>query len=289
MGARPVAAIVLGCALAAPAAWSQSDDVSFLVMGKTANHRQAADGTLSLLNYHFFAEIFVRPGGRVEDATLSFPGGESQAFEDLGFVQEVHGGRYDREDALDAAYPNGDYVFRFDASSGRVDGRVLTIRGTGEGASRIPPPVRIALHQRGRSVSPAEVDPGADLRVTWSDFAAGRADANGILDDLLFVVMGDCLGEKTEHSGRPFEETPYLSYDAEDYVIPAARLTPGEPHQLYAEHAIVDTSREDGIVGLVTYAATTFLDFRTTGSAPTARCPAEMPKMDGGQTDRRPR
>ena len=54
----------------------------------------------------------------------------------------------------------------------------------------------------------------------------------------------------------------------------------------FVEHAKVDTSTVDGIVGLVTYAATTFLDFRTIGVASTSPCPTSMPKMDQGQTDR---
>lgn len=278
-----VGAVLLACSATSGA---QRDDVSFLVMGKTANHRQAADGSLSLLNFHFFAEIFVKEGGRVSDAALEFPGGKVMPFEDLGFVQEVHGGRYQVESELDESYPNGDYIFRFDTSSGREDGRVQSIRGTGEGKSRIPAAVRITLEQGGEEVSPGAVDPSLDLTVRWSPFAEGGADENGILDDLMFVVMGDCRGQKTEHSGRPFEGTPYLTFDARDYVIPAAKLAPGEPHQLYVEHARVDTSREDELVGLVTYAATSFLDFHTRGDAAGEPCPSMMPKMDGGQTDR---
>ncbi len=52
------------------------------------------------------------------------------------------------------------------------------------------------------------------------------------------------------------------------------------------KHAKVDTSKEGGIVGLVTYAATTFLDFETTGNASGPECPSALPKIDGGQTDR---
>lgn len=40
-----------------------------------------------------------------------------------------------------------------------------------------------------------------------------------------------------------------------------------EDASVTVEHAKVDTSTEDAMVGLVTYAATTFLEFRTTGVA----------------------
>ncbi len=283
-----VAVLALGIGLEA----APEDHVTFIVMGKTANTRQAPDGALTLLNYHFFAEIFVKDGGSVTGASLAFPDGKTQPFEDLGFVQEVHGGRYGDEPELDRAYPNGSYTFRFSTPSGPigpivdVDGRVLRVRGTGEGASRIPKPVRITLHQGGREISATAVDPERDLTVTWSPFDGAGADANGILDDLMFVVLGDCRGEKTVHSGRPFEGTGYLSYSATEYVIPKNKLAAGEPHQLFIEQAKVDTSKEDGIVGLVTYAATTFLDFETTGNASGPECPSTMPKIDGGQTDR---
>ncbi len=274
-----------GLLLAAPAA-AQQQDVTFLVMGKTTNHRQSASGELAQLNYHFFAEVFVKEGGKVTDAFLTFPGGKKQAFEDLGFVQEVHGGRYDNEEELDRLYPNGDYVFSFKTPSGNVDHRVMSVTGTGEGKSRIPNPVTITLNQDGKRVSPGAVDPAKDLTVTWSEFKGAGSDPNGILDDLLFVVMGNCHGDRTVHSGRPFEGTDFLSYTATSYTIPAEKLAPGEPHQLTVEQAIVDTSEEDSIAGLVTYAATTFLDFQTTGEASAEACPLEMPRIDAGQTDR---
>jgi hypothetical protein len=103
---------------------------------------------------------------------------------------------------------------------------------------------------------------------------------------LLFVVVGNCHGEKIVHSGRPFEGTAYLTYKTTRYVVSSEKLSVGEPHQLFLEHARVDTSEEDGVVGLVTYASTTFLDFQATGAASGKPCPPSMPKMDQGQTDR---
>jgi hypothetical protein len=267
-------------------AFGQPEHVSFLVMGKTTNHRQLPR-EMKLLNYHFFAEIFVRERGRVTNASLSFPNGDVRKFDDLGYVLELHGGRYGDEETLDRNYPKGDYTFRYDTPSGAVDGRVLKVRATGQGRSRIPAPPRITLLQGGREVQPDSVDPDRDLIVTWSDFRDAGSDENGILDDLVFVVLGNCHGEKTVHSGRPFEGTPFLTYETKEYVIPAEKLTRGEPHQMFVEHAVVDTSREDDVVGLVTYASTTFLDFRTTGEPAGARCPADMPKIDQGQTDRK--
>ncbi len=268
--------------LAASLASGPRDHVSFLVLGKTTNHRQSGGGELGLLNYHFFAEIFVREGGSVSDAFLVFPGGDASSFEDRGYVLDLHGGRFDAEEALDRAYPAGGYAVRFRTPDGPVEGRVLRMRG-----SRIPAPARITFSQDGKSVSPESVDPAKDLIVKWSEFESGEPDPNGILDDLVFVVVGNCRAERVVHSGRPFEGTHFLTYVAKSYTIPGGKLAPGEPHQMFVEHAAVDTGEEEGIVGLVTYASTTFLDFHTLGSPAGPSCPEVMPPFDGGQTDRR--
>jgi hypothetical protein len=268
-------------ALLASAA-SPREHVSFVVLGKTTNHRQAKGADLALLNYHFFAEIFLRENGRVSEASIQFPDGSRQAFEDRGSLLELHGGRFEVGAELDRSYPAGEYRLDFRTPGGDVEGRVFPVRG-----SRIPAPPRITLLQDGMSVR--SVDPAKDLVVTWSEFASAHPDPNGILDPLVFVVIGNCRGERVVHSGRPFEGTPFLTYRAREHRVPAGTLSPGEPHQMFVEHAAVDTSEEDEVLGLVTYASTTFLDFETRGAPAGPPCPEEMVPFDGGQTDRRRR
>jgi hypothetical protein len=249
-----------------------ADSVSFLVMGKTTNHRQPAAGGLKLLNYHFFSEIFVRKPGVVTDAVLVFPGGTTQPFEDKGEALDLHGGRYDREEALDSAYPAGEYRLRFRTPAGGVE-RSLRLQ-----ESRIPKPPFITLLQDGERTS--RVDPARELIVRWSEIEEVHPE------DLVFVVVANCRAERIVHSGRPFEGTPFLTYASKEHRIPAGTLAPGEPHQMFVEVAAVEKSDVDGIPGLVTYAATTFLDFETSGSAWGKPCPEIMPAFDGGQTDR---
>ncbi len=226
----------------------------------------------------------MREKGRVSDASLLFPFGAAQPFEDGSTVLELHGGRFEDENELDRAYPPGEYSLRFLTPDGPIEGRRLRLRG-----SRIPKAPRITLVQDGKTVSLESIDPTKDLNVHWSTLESAGPDPNGILDDLIFVVIGNCRAERVVHSGRPFEGTPFLTYRSKEYTIPAGTLAPGEPHQMFVEHAAVDTSREEGIVGLVTYASTTFLDFETAGVPAGRPCPEEMPAFDGGQTDRRRR
>jgi hypothetical protein len=145
-------------------------DITFVVAGKTSNHRQAADGGIQVLNYHFFAEIFLQEGGQVSDATLLAPlGKETPApLSDGGYALEHHGGRYATETELEAAYPDGDYVFEYSSpSTGRVS-QSIRLNNPSSGASGLPTAPRIILTQDGRPVAPGAIDPDLDLRVSWS-------------------------------------------------------------------------------------------------------------------------
>mgnify|MGYP001556271058 FL=1 len=280
---------ILAILLGAPAtALSSQTDITFVVAGKTSNHRQQVDGSVGVLNYHFFAEIFLQEGGRVEKASLLGPvSGTSPApLLDSGYALEHHGGRYRTEQALEAAYPDGDYLFEYSSpSTGRVRQSVSLANPRSEG-SGLPAAPRIFLSQAGEPVHPHEIDPGLDLRVTWSEFSEGGADPAGIMDDLLFVIMADCEGVRRAHSGRPFENTPYLTYADAHYDIAAGLLIPASAYQLSVEHAVLDTSKEHGVIGFSTFATTTFLDLKTTGDAvPGKSCNTLRKPFDAGQTD----
>jgi hypothetical protein len=150
--------------------------------------------------------------------------------------------------------------------------------------SGLPAAPRIFLSQQGKTVLPGSIDPKRDLLVTWSDFSSGSADPLGIMDDLLFVIMGDCDGVRRAHSGRPYENTPYLTYADQSFVIKAEQLLPENVYQLSVEHAVLDTSKEHDVVAFATFATTTFLDIRTTGQAqPGKACHAIRKKFDAGQ------
>lgn len=265
------------------------NDITFIVAGKTSNHRQHEDGSLQVLNFHFFAEIFLRPGGVVEPASLVTPLSQDKKvkFKDGGYALELHGGRYPTEHELEAAYPDGQYVFHYTSpGTGRAH-QVVNLGNPNAVNSGLPVAPQIKLSQRGVPVAAANVDPEQDLRVNWSDFSAGGADPQGIMDDLLFVIMGDCDGERRAHSGRPYENTPYLTYADKEYTIEAEKLRPDNVYQLSVEHAILDTSQEHGVTAFATFATSTFLDIHTTGTAPPGQaCRSVRKAFDAGQTDR---
>lgn len=265
-----------------------SSDTQFLVVGKTANYRQNAEtSNQEMINYHFFAEIFVKEGGAVNSGTLNHAAIDIMNFHDHPSVLETHGGRYDNEADLDALYPDGDYHFTYTETGGNVLEIPVNLSKKSDGKTRIPASPVITLMQGGGVVDAANIDPDMDLNISWTPFTEGGADENGFVDDLVFAVVGNCLGEKISHSGVPFGGGAHLTYADTDVTISADLLFPGEVFQVSVEHAVMDTNYVGNVPTIATYASTSFLDFHTSGDDQRGlQCPPQPMQMDKGQTDR---
>lgn len=268
-------------------------DLDFFVLVKSHNHRQHADGRRELLNYHLFAEIFLKPGGSLTAATLARAGGQEapRAFQPHGGdvlgdnAWYMEGGWYDSEAAVDTAFPNGEYQFTIELGGGVLGQGVVNLSGPG-GTTEIPDPAEITLVQEGAAVNPLRLDPDQDVVVTWGGYGAGRADPNGIVDDLVFVTAADCRGRRIVKSGLCFEQK-FLTYRDSSYTIPAGTFEPGRPHSMFVElphtaHSIV----AGGVPGFACFATATYLDLHTLGQAVGRPCPEAMPALDTGETDR---
>jgi hypothetical protein len=276
-----------GAALVLSSGCRSQDDISFFVLVKSSNYAQSASGQLTLLNHHFFSEIFPQEGGRVERAALRPADGshESMAYEDRAANYYVEGGHFETLAELDAAYPNGDFLFDVQAPSVSFTQEPLRLAGPG-GETLLPEPITITLLQAGESISPVEIDPTEPLTVRWSEYSVGAADPRGIVDDMIFVVFADCNGERVFHTGLPFEGE-YLTFFADEATVPAHTLLPGRPYSMFVEFPhVVDSRVIDGVPGFTSYATATYLDLRTTGEAADSECPEVAPPMDTGQTDR---
>ncbi|MEM9209504.1 MAG: hypothetical protein AAGA61_09670 [Pseudomonadota bacterium] len=282
-----VAAVASLLCLPSASVAGPENHADYVVLGKSINHRQSHTGELELLNTVFFAEVFETDSGTVSNAVLRGPG---EAAEGIPFsgdgIHFLAGTRQYTIEALTANFPDTTYRFDFDTPEGDVRGFPATfVRDAGE--MRNPGPIAIALFQNGAPADPQAIDPDLDLTVRWSPFAKGAADPNGIIDDMIYVIFGDCLGNEIGHSGHAISDPDALTYAATEYVISADLLAPGRPFQLEVEHSNMDTAIERNIEIIVTYAATSFLDLRTTGvTTAEPACPAVPYAMDGGQTDR---
>lgn len=280
------AALLLFAALFCPPTHAQNHDVHFVLLGKTRNYRQDSDGAVRFLNTVFFGEIFLRAGGTVSNASVTGPGDAARG---LSFGDEhvpfLAGNRHTSIDGLETEYPDGTYYFNFDTPHGKVRDLPVTF-SRHEAESRYPKPIEISLYQEGKPVAPNAIHANRDLRVTWSDFDNGAADPNGIIDDMIYVILGNCFGRKIVHSGPAFESRS-LTYDAREFTISKESLHAGQPYQLEVEFSEMDTQRAMGLISIATYAASTFLDLRTTGTnVDNYACPTLPFAMDGGQTDR---
>lgn len=283
---KTVAVVSLFGALLIPTAVAQDEDVQFVLLGKTRNYRQSSDGSVKFLNTVFFGEIFLNEDGVVTNASVTGPGDAARglSFGDQA-VPFLAGNRHTSTDALEEDYPEGTYYFDFDTPHGNIRELPVTFSKP-YGESRYPDPIKITLHQNGQVATPSAINPNEDVRVTWSEFEGGAADPNGIIDDMIYVIVGNCFGKKIVHSGPAFE-VPSLTYVANEFTIPKESLHAGQPYQLEVEFSEMDTDRPMGQISIVTYAASTFLDLRTTGkSVDNVACPVLPFAMDGGQTDR---
>lgn len=272
MARTSVAVLLL---LLLPLSYAQQNDVTFFVIGKHGNYGQDATGQRSSIDYSFFSEIFLSSNGDAQDATLTFPTGELVEFRDM---RQVEGGsrdniflitgkdRFSSFAELQERYPDGEYRVSFGTPSGDVSDGLLIF------AERpLPDPPEIRLQQE--SATECRIlAPGKDVLVTWGDFARGRADENGILDDLIFVILTDAEGERVAHSGRPFQGESYLTYADSKFTIDGSVLEPNQVYVLSVEHAILDdTTRFDGVPAFTTRAVTTKLELQT-GSREMIHC-----------------
>lgn len=246
---------------------AQQSDVTFFVIGKHGNYLQSPSGQRESEDFSFFSEIFLTSGGDASDATLRFPTDEIHAYRDM---READGGDQDNiflisgEDRLETyadllqRYPDGDYRFSFTTPSGSVSNGVLNFENR-----PLPNPPHVTL-QQGGVMNCAIPAPGVNAVVRWSEFEEGRADPNEILDDLIFVILTDADGNRVAHSGRPFENRPYLTYASENFVIDGDFLRPDQTYTLSVEHALLDdTTRLDSVPAFTTRAVTTKVTLRT--------------------------
>ena len=273
---------------ASSTAAAQDQHADYVVLGKSINHRQSADGDLTLLNTVFFAEIFLTEDGEVSNGHLLGPGDAKDGLRfPEGKIQFLAGTRQYSIEALTEHFPDATYSFNFDTPDGNVRNLPATfVRDRGE--TRNPGPIEVFLSQNGTHVDPTAVNPDLDLVVRWSPFAKGSTDPRGIIDDMIYVIVGDCMGTEIVHSGHALSNAHALTYAAREFILPAESLHAGQSFQLETEHSNMDTGIWNNIEIIVTYAATTFLDFRTIGNNTENRaCPTVPYAMDGGQTDRK--
>ena len=268
-----------------------SDHVDYVVMGKSINHRQSVSAKLNLLNTVFFAEIFPiklnSSSPTITDAYLIGPGdakvGMEFSNEKVPFLAGIRGWSIPE---LTKRYPDDTYYFNFNTPGGIIRNLPATFAQQ-ENIDNNPGPIKITLFQDNKITQPDFINPNYDIKVTWSPFEKGERDPNNIIDDMIYVILGNCHGEEIEHSGHAISNKDALTFDKREFIISSDKLESGKIYQLEVEHSNMETDSYRNIEIIVTYAATTFLDFKTKGdNSELLGCPVNPYAMDGGQTDR---
>ncbi len=251
---------------------AQDADTTFFVVGKAVRFYQDPDKQFKLWRYHVFAEVFLTSNGELSNLSVTLPGQDgtkiiphlkptkSKLVNDVYKFADIH---FMSEEVMNRTVANGVFTINYDTPSGNVHDRTVTLEGPG-----VPPSPVVSLFQDDKEVSPDIIDPDKDLLVSWSEWPAGAADPNNILDDLIFVAAHHCNRDYAIHSGRPFEGTEFLTYEARDFRIKSEALDPGRKYTMFVEFAdLVDTNRVGSIEGLATFTNQTYIDFHTTGKS----------------------
>ena len=174
-------------------AFAQQQHADYVVAGKSINTRQSQDGELTVLNTVFFAEIFATQGGVVSNGYLQGPGDASDGlYFPSGDIQFLAGERQFSIAALTEHFPDTTYFFNFDTPDGKVRNLPATFRRDA-GEMRNPGPIGLTLLQDGTRADPRHIDPDMDLTVVWTPFDKGAPDPRGIAEDMIYVMMGDCI------------------------------------------------------------------------------------------------
>lgn len=255
---------------------SVSDHVTFYGAGKVARYQQHMDSSLEYLGPLFFAEIFIAAGGEVTDASVKFPAPVSERralkyryseSDEIGDVMYLSGNA-ESDEELERNFPSAAFEFTFSTPGGDVVDSIVSFEG-----GAFPTQPVIIFEQGGARIPFEQVDSSQDLVITWPPFTEGRADVNGVLDDLIFVAIDSCTVEDIVHSGRPFEKDDHLTFRATDYVVAAGTLEPGQTYSMYVEHALLPNTQKDyGMPAFATFAASTYMDFKTIGETDPAYC-----------------
>jgi len=258
-------------------AGAQEADVLFVVLGKMSLYTQDVEGSITLRDHHFVAEIMPKAGGTILAGTLSSRDDPTDryVFASEGEAFLAHGGRFDVPAKLHTAHPDGEYVFSYETASGRMDAQVLELSKRAS-IGDVLDAATITLTQSGRPVRADAIDPSVDLEVRWTVAREMTRNPESVVDDLTFVLAFDCFGNRIAHSGRPFQEGSFLTYRDDRFLIEADALSSGLRYSLIVEQATADAAIHEGVPGIATYATLTFLDLETIGEAKES-CPVESP------------
>ena len=248
----------------ANAAGSEDDasgDVRFVYVAKWVNHLQRPNGTHSLLDYGYGAQIFAFSDGRINTATLTgpLPGGRRMSMADDGDKYPGRNLRFTGAaqptlPALNHAFPDGRYELALETASGNFAGHVLSFAQP-EHALRLASPPSVSLQQCGHSITGDKLYPGEPLIVGWTPFSGAADDPRGVMNDLVVVKFSGSDGAVIRRSPLPyFGRGPAIHHTVTEHTLPGDLLKADASYRIEVEQInIVDSHVRDGIPEVAAY------------------------------------
>ncbi len=253
--------LVLGtalCLFCAPALAAEPD-VSMYLLAKGQGFRQGSASAPAPRTdqppFEFISSVNPSLNGSVSNATIQrTPGGAVLTMtNDSGDSELKVNGRFASKAALDAAFPNGSYRFTIATLNEGTKTPTLAL-----GSDSFPTTPRVS-----NWAALQDVNPAADLLVTWDAFAGGTAN------DFVQFRVEDEMGTvftSGENPGNPGA----LNGTSNSVSIPANTLQLGRAYRgsLLFARVTTDTTSYPDVTGIAGFFKETTFDVVTTGSAP---------------------
>ena len=196
-------------------------------------------------------------------ATLQRPNAQPLALSVDSDGTELHAAFATRGD-LDAAFPNGTYLFELNTIHDGQHNLWLGVTG-----DNYPSAPRLLNPDPSR-----QVDPAADLNVIWEPLAGGMAS-----DYISLQIIDET--DQTVFATPEAEQSGAMTGLATSVLIPKGRLSAGHAYQgmvIFAKVHTRDTTSYPGAVGLSAYYSRTTFTLSTGGTTP-----PPQPRLSGFQ------
>jgi hypothetical protein len=253
-------------------------DASLVFVLKEQSFFQTNSGAPALMTnlpMQFSSAVTLTSANSITNAILRLPGGSSQTLSLNSDASQLHvRASFDTTNALDAAYPNGQYYLtNFTLHEGV---KTCTFNLTGNLYPYTPQFTNFAAAQ--------SVNPSNDFVVSWYPFTGATSN------DFIIVSVTTSAGDQLFRSPLPGQPGA-LPGTTNAAIIPANTLLPGQANQLQVRFLKVvstDANGYAGVLAIAVYSKSTSCSLVTTGVGDTSPpfLDSSSPKFDDANVAR---
>lgn len=206
--------------------------------------------------YGFSAQITLAAPGTVASATVRLPGGAIYPLA-LGSSAGLQlNASFSTRNALESAYPGGNYTFTLNTANDGVRTVVCPLAG-----ESYPSTPHISNFTAAQSVNPA-----ADFPLTWDLFSGGN------VNDYVQFQLKNSSGNTVFSTPQPGQPGA-LNGTHSSFLIPRGLIPPGQTNQgrlIFAKMAALDTNTYPGATAAAVYTKRLLFSLAATGARDTS-------------------